>query len=58
MKALMGLAVVSMVLLAVIPAHAALDDNRQVVEEFNLYLPQAQGVITAPESAQSAFDRR
>lgn len=58
MKALMGLAVVSMVLLAGIPAHAALDDNRQAVEEFNLYLPQAQGVIIVTESAQSAFDRR
>ncbi len=58
MKALMALAVVSMVLLAVIPAHAALDDKRQAVEEFELYLPQAQGVITATESAQSASDRR
>ncbi len=58
MKALMALAVVSMVLLAVIPAHAALDDNRQTVEEFYLYLPQANGVITVTDSAQSAFDRR
>ncbi len=58
MKALIALAVVSMVLLTVIPAHAALDDNRQAVEEFILYLPQAQGVITTTDSAQSAFDRR
>ncbi len=56
MKALMALAVVSMVLLAVIPANAALDD-RDVAEQFILYLPQAQDVIPAASMNESLSDR-